>query len=85
MMRRAKTAGVEGTTDAAFAGNPAAPRPQFFGAQHPAGQPAHESPALFANFLSQLLRYDPLERPTPEQALLHPFLWPVHDDEEWDL
>jgi serine/threonine protein kinase len=72
-------------TDEEFPANPAFARPQFFGTHHPANLPPHESPALFANFLAQLLRYRPEDRPTPEQALLHPFLWPVDEDEEWDL
>lgn len=65
--------------------DPRLPRPRFFGDHHPHRLQPHDSPALFANFLSQLLRYRPSERPSPEQALMHPFLWPVDDDEEWGL
>ncbi len=70
---------------AKFPNDPRLPRPSFFGKHHPNQLPPHESYALFANFLNQLLQYKPADRPTPEQALLHPFLWPMEDDEEWDL
>jgi len=73
------------STDLADLWNPYNPRARFFGPHHPAKLAPHESLGLFANFLNQLLRLRPEERPTPEQALMHPFLWQLDDDEDWNL